>query len=108
MDKAVVVLSEAIEALRAELTKAIAEGADREMQFALDPIELTVQAVVTKGANGRIGWKVLELGGSVEAASTQTLTLKLTPVWKAAHGTLTRDFTIASAATPADVTRPHS
>lgn len=108
MDKAVVGLSEAIEALRDELTRAMAQGADSEMRFALDPIELTVQAVVTKGANGRVGWKVLEVGGSVEAASTQTLTLKLTPVWKAADGTLTRDFTIASAAAPADVIGPHN
>jgi thioredoxin reductase len=100
MDKAIVGLSAAIEALRAELTAALDEGRDQGLQFQLDPIELTVQAVITKDANGKIGWKILEFGASYESGSTQTLTVRLTPVWKKADGTLVKDFTIA-AATPA-------
>ena len=81
------------ESLRAELTKAVEAGKDQPMQFSVDPIELTAQVAVTKGADGKIGWNLLGLGGSWESASTQTLTLKLTPVWKKPDGTLERDFT---------------
>jgi hypothetical protein len=84
-------LAEAIAALRQQLTDAIDEGADKGMHFTLDPIELTVQATVTTEGNGKLGWKILEVGGSRESASTQTLTLKLTPVWKKHDGTVVRD-----------------
>ena len=94
-------LAEAIEALRAELTTAMMVGAGQSMRFSLDPIELTLQVVVTKDVNGKIGWKILEFGGHREAVSTQTLTLKLTPLWPRTDGTLTKDFTIASTG-PAD------
>lgn len=88
-------LATAIEALRAELTDAMDQGRNKPMQFGMEPIELTVQAAVTKEANGKIGWSVLGLGGSYAAAATQTLKLRLTPTWKAPDGTLTTDFTIA-------------
>lgn len=89
-------LAAAIEGLREALTQAIDEGAAKGMQFQLDPIELELQAVVTKEANGKIGWKVLEVGGSGESAVTQTIKLKLTPVWKTQDGKLVKDFTIAA------------
>lgn len=103
MSGALVGLSDAIKALRDELTTAIGEGKDRGMQFRLDPIELTVQTVVEKDGNGKLGWKILELGGSAKSATTQTLTLRLTPMWKPDDGSLTSDFTISTrAAEPGD------
>ena len=90
-------LADAIEALRNELIDAMNRGADKPMRFTLEPIELTVEVVVTKDAHGKIGWQVLEFGGSVEKERTQTLKVKLTPLWKTADGKLTPDFTIASA-----------
>ena len=106
--KVIVGLSEAVESLRAELMKAVEAGKDRPMQFSVEPIEQIPQVAGTKDANGKIGWNLLGLGGSYESATTQTLTLKLTPVWKKPDGTLERDFTIASAGTADDVIGPHS
>ena len=96
MDNALVGLADAIEALRDELTEAITRGTGKPMRFSLDPIELTVQAVITREVNGKIGWKVLEAGGSYDTARTQTLTLKLSPLWTRDDGTATADFSIAS------------
>ncbi|MCG0285354.1 trypco2 family protein [Streptomyces sp. PSAA01] len=108
--KAVVELAAAIEALRTELTAAVESGRTERMQFGLEPIELTVQAAVTKGADGRIGWSVLGLGGKWEAAVTQTLKLRLAPMLKAPNGQLTSDFTIASNVMTGDTIgpQPHS
>jgi hypothetical protein len=106
--KAIVGLADAVESLRAELVKAVEAGKDQPMQFSVEPIELAAQVAVTKGADGKIGWNLIGVGGSYEAASTQTLTLKLAPVWKKPDGTLERDFTIASASPAGDVIGPHS
>jgi hypothetical protein len=106
--KAIVGLAEAVESLRSELMKAVEAGKGQPMQFLLEPIELTAQVVVTKEADGKIGWNLLGVGGSWESASTQTLTLKLAPVWKQPDGTLERDFTIASAGPADDVIGPHN
>lgn len=102
MDQSVVGLAAAIEALRAELTDAMDRGKDAPMQFGMEPIELTVQAAVTKEANGKIGWSVFGLGGSYESAATQTLKLRLTPTWRKPDGTMTTDFTIAGAGVVGD------
>jgi hypothetical protein len=101
MDEAAVGLASAVEALRRELAEALDAGRDQDIQFGLEPIELTVQAAVSKEANGKIGWKILGLGGSYESARTQTLTLRLTPLLRTAGG-LTRDFAIAGSSTPED------
>lgn len=93
-------LADAIEALRAELTRAMGAGAGKPMRFALDPIELTLQVAITNEGNGKIGWKVIEFGGKREAVTTQTLVLRLTPKWRDADGSLTSDFTIAGAGEP--------
>jgi len=106
VEGAVVGLAAAIEALRAELTDAVDRGRDESMQFRVEPVELTVQAAVTKEANGKIGWSVLGLGGSYDSVATQTLTLRLAPVWKTANGTLTTDFTIAVAGVAGDTFGP--
>jgi hypothetical protein len=100
-DRVLVGLAQAIGALRAELVAAMDEGAGQGMQFTLDPIELTFQTVITKDADGKIGWKVLEVGGTYQSQTTQTLTLRLTPVWRDKGGRLVRDFTIADAQAPA-------
>jgi hypothetical protein len=88
-------LADAIEALREALTDAIEQGRSANMQFRVEPIELTLQAVVTKDANGKIGWAALGVGGTYESARTQTLTLRLRPVWRMSDGNLVEDFTVA-------------
>jgi hypothetical protein len=104
--KAAVGLAEAVESLRAELMKAVEAGKDQPMQFSVEPVELTAQVAVTKGVNGKIGWQLIGIGGKYESANTQTLKLKLAPVWKNPDGTLERDFTIASAGAAGDTFGP--
>ncbi len=94
-DKAIVGLADAVKALRSELIEAVTEGQDQWMRFSLDPIELTVQAVVTTDVNGKIGWKILEFGAKYDSQTTQSITLKLIPQWRLPDGTLTTNFTIA-------------
>jgi hypothetical protein len=93
---AVVGLAEAVESLRAELMKAMEAAEGQPMQLVVEPIELTTQVMATKSADGKIGWSLIGAGGSYQSASTQTLTLKLSPVWRKPDGTLDRDFTSAS------------
>ncbi len=92
---ALVGLSDAVEALRAELTASLQKGATQGLQFGLEPIELTVQATVTKGVDGGFSWKIIKAGAKYENAQTQTLKLRLIPTWVTADGTKTTDFTIA-------------
>ena len=68
------------------------------MQFEVEPVELTVQAVITKDANGKVGWGALGIGGSYESAVTQTLKLQLKPLWRNPDGTLRRKVVIADPA----------
>ncbi len=71
MTESLIGLDDAIEALRAGLTSAMQRGIGAPMQFALEPIELTIQAAVSKDANGKIGWSVIGIGGSVSAVHTR-------------------------------------
>jgi hypothetical protein len=89
-------LSEAIEALRSQLIEAIDKGEDQPMRFSLEPIELTLQAVITTGGDGKIGWGVLGVGAERRSETTQSLKLSLRPVWRTSDGTYTSDFTIGS------------
>jgi hypothetical protein len=89
-------LADAIAALRAELMAAMNEGASAPMRFRLAPVEMSLQVAVTKEGEGRIGWKVLGLGGSYASAVTQTLSLRLEPLWQQADGAYSEDFSIAS------------
>lgn len=89
-------LSDAIEALRAELSASVGRGAGKPMQFELEPVELTVQAVVTKGAEGGLSWKIFKAGVSRQHADTHTVKLTLRPVWQTPEGQIVRDFTIAA------------
>lgn len=77
-------LSDAIESLRDALVSAAWDGKNKRVRFRIEPVELTVQAGVTRKGSGAAGvkWHILTLGGekSKEAATTQTLKLRLTPV----------------------------
>lgn len=95
-DRAVVGLADAIDALRKELLTAADKGKDQKMRFAIEPVELTVQVAVTKDIDGKIGWNLIGIGGGYEKVTTQTLTLKLAPLWTKPDGSVTKDFTIAS------------
>jgi hypothetical protein len=97
-EKTVVGLADAIEALRLELLEAAVAGEDHRMRFAIEPIELTVQVAVTKDVNGKVGWKILEAGAGVQHVATQTLTVRLVPLWRTGDNTVTPDFTVASTA----------
>jgi len=76
-------LSEAIEALRSALETAWRRGLGCPVRFKLEPVELTVQAGITRTGKGAAGikWHVLALGGerSRETEGTQTLKLRLAP-----------------------------
>jgi hypothetical protein len=82
--KGAVALSEAIGALRDELTRAWWDGTNRTVRFRPSPVELTLQVAVTSAGEGRAGvsWWVLELGGEVsrESVVTQTIQVSLEPV----------------------------
>ena len=106
-DQALVGLADAIEALRAELMDAACRGWDQVMRFSIEPVELTVQVAVTKDAKGNVGWSIFGAGGGYEKVATQTLTLKLGPLWLQEDGTLTSDFVIASPAFEGDIVGPH-
>lgn len=97
-------LADAIEALREELIEAVTRGENQVLQFGLEPVELTIQVAVTKNAGGKVGWMVLEADATYEKVATQTLTLKLAPLWEREDGTRTRDFAIASNTVKGDVT----
>jgi hypothetical protein len=77
-------LAEAIGDLRAELLKALQEGAGQDLQFRLKPIELELKLGVTSSGGGNAGVKfwVVELGakGTYESSTTHTLKLTLEPV----------------------------
>jgi hypothetical protein len=78
-------LSEAIESLRAELTRAQALGQDAETRFAVGPVAVELLVQLDRTAGGEASVKVfnlLNLGGSGEVASSAVhkVTLELTPI----------------------------
>ena len=78
-------VSAAIESLRDQLEQAWNAGKGQAVQFDLDEITLalTVEVVGKKAGGGKIRWYVVEAGGNVsrENSTTQTLELKLKPVF---------------------------
>jgi hypothetical protein len=78
-------LPEAIESLRADLAQAWWDGQRRRVRFRVEPVELTVQVGLTRTAKGTAGvkWYVLTISGEKtrETVTTQTLRLRLTPVF---------------------------
>jgi hypothetical protein len=82
-DSAGVGLADAVKALRAELTSAMAEGADQALRFELGPVEMEFLLEVNREAGGEGGVRfwVVSLGasGSVTHGSTHRVTLQLVP-----------------------------
>jgi hypothetical protein len=83
-------LAEAIEALRAELVQAMASAPVEGVRFRPGPVELTVEAALTKNVGGKAGikWWLIDAGGEASRGSvvTQTLTISLQPVLINARG----------------------
>lgn len=91
-------LADAIAALRRELADAMVAGEQDGLKFKPKPIELTIQAVVTKGGDGRIGWGILGVGGKLESAETHVLKIQLEPVLRTELDGYTTDFTVTDVA----------
>jgi Trypsin-co-occurring domain 2 len=76
-------LAAAIEALRDELTIAMAQGQDRPLRFEVTNIDLTLQTTVTWSgeANAGIKWWLIDAGvkASRESEAVQTIVLNLAP-----------------------------
>ena len=83
-------LAEAIEALRTELTQAMASAPLEGVRFRPGPVELTVEAALTKNFGGKAGikWWLIEASGEASRGSvvTQTLKISLQPVLLNARG----------------------
>jgi hypothetical protein len=83
-------LADAIEALRTELVQAMASAPVEGVRFRPGPVELTVEAALTKSVGGKAGikWWLIEAGGeaSRESVVTQTLAITLQPVLLNAQG----------------------
>ena len=101
-------LSQAIETLRLELSEAQASGRDGEVRFGLETVDLELSVAVTKDANGKVGWKILEAGGSVGTERTQTIRLSLKPLSPGAASTkeVAGGIVIAGETSPSRNERP--
>jgi len=84
MAEVVAGLSDAISAIRSELTKAMSSGADSEIRFRLGPVELEFQLEARKDAEATAGVRfwILSAGvkGDVSAGSAHRIKLVLQPV----------------------------
>lgn len=82
-------LADAIEALRRELSKAVANGEGKDIRFNLGDIEVEFQTTIEKNASAQGGvefWVVqLAAEGAVRHESVHTIRLKLEPVGESAH-----------------------
>ncbi|MFC9815683.1 trypco2 family protein [Streptomyces virginiae] len=83
MDTAWVGLAEAVQQLRAELEKAMAEGAGKQLRFELGPIEMEFQVDLrrTGGADAGLRWGVVSVGakGEHSTGSGHRVSLVLNP-----------------------------
>lgn len=84
VDEPWVGLADAIGAVRAELTAAMAAGAGAPVRFTVEPVELELNVEVHTGgkAEGGVRIGVVSIGASGERSSTSThrLTVRLQPV----------------------------
>jgi NTP-dependent ternary system trypsin peptidase co-occuring protein len=73
-------LAETVEALRAELARAVAAGAGAGFQFPVAGVQLEFHVGVTKAGEGRAGVRfwVVELGGSGSYAREEIQTVTVT------------------------------
>jgi hypothetical protein len=88
-------LVSAIEQLRSDLYDVAAAGWKKELAFKLSPIELTLHVEVVKDKNGKLGWKIVEAGGSITRTNAQTLTIRLEPLWRTSDGAYTSEFIVS-------------
>ena len=68
------------------------------------------ESFYTKAQGGTSISSIADICGktvSVEKATTQTVTLRLTPWWQKRDGGLTRDFAISTMGEPGDTVGPH-
>ena len=76
-------LSQAIADLRAELTRALFQGAGEEVRFDVGPIELELglELAASAQAKGEAKWVVVSFGATAtgERTATHTVKLVLTP-----------------------------
>lgn len=86
-----------IDKLRSELAALRDDAKDKELKFQVGEIEVELQVGITVDAHGEIGfdcWLYKAAGNvGIERASTQTVKLKLTPVWKHGGSTLIQSDT---------------
>lgn len=73
-------LAETVEALRAELGRAVAAGAEASFQFPVTGVQLEFHVGVTKTGEGKTGVRfwVVELGGSGSYAREEIQTVTVT------------------------------
>ena len=72
-------LVEAIEAVRAELTRAVEQNADKKIQFPVEKVDLDFHVGVTRSVDGSGGIRfwVIELGGRASRESESVHTVKV-------------------------------
>jgi hypothetical protein len=73
-------LAETVEALRAELARAVVAGAEADFQFPVSGVTLEFHVAVTKTGEGRAGVRfwVVELGGGGSYAKEEIQTVTVT------------------------------
>jgi hypothetical protein len=89
-DEVRIPLANAIRSLRRELVTAVQDGQNEDVRFALGPIELELQVEITSeaGADAKIGFWVVSLGGKAAFSSgtRHTVRLSLSPVLASIEG----------------------
>lgn len=79
MAEQMVGLADAVQALRAELTTAMAEGPAESLRFELGPVEMEFLLEVHPERGSKAGLRLGVVSGSVSPGSTHRVTLSLTP-----------------------------
>lgn len=83
-------LADVIKALRQELISAQQEGANKEIRFNVNNVEVELETVIEKEVGGKVGGKIrfwvvntdAELNGKLKGAVKQKIKLSLKPVDK--------------------------
>lgn len=95
MNNALFSLTDAIAALRSEISSAVAQGADEQLRFSLGDIELEFAVVARRegGGDGKLKFSILGIGAEASASArvgqeqTQKVRIKLSAQLRAADGT---------------------
>ena len=88
----------ALAALRADLQSAVTDGQEKDVQFGLGDIELTLQLVADKHAGGKIGWSVLGADAGGKSERTHLVKLVLKPRLRQEDGSFSEQGRIADEA----------